>query len=263
MRTTSLSNAIRAHRKEVSTVSQPFLPTAPPAGLPAASTVGAKAAVYANVDKRVVSGGAGADGGYMGGATGHAHVAFCLAPRHPPVTPTNQHQARGGRERARERERERETREKERAREDVWRRGFARERLGNRETLFGREEKAVLRDLLVGVLCVPTLLSHRRRAHSPPSALTQTPSPTLWSFPIIARLPPRRYVCCDNTTRAAPSLLSTPSTTSRSRCRCRVERTCLARTCVVGWLRVGWWVLAHGRVGGGGGGGGGEVVVEW
>jgi len=108
MRAASLSNAIRAHRKEVSTVSQPFLPTAPPAGLPAASTVGAKAAVYANVDKRVVSGGAGADGGYMGGATGHAHVAFCLAPRHPPVTPTNQHQARGGRERARERERERE-----------------------------------------------------------------------------------------------------------------------------------------------------------
>ena len=26
---------------------------------------------------------------------------------------------------------------------------------------------------------------------------------------------------------------------------------------------MGWWVLAHGRVGGGGGGGGGEVVVEW
>jgi len=132
--------------------------------------------------------------------------------------------------------------------------------LGNRETLLGREEKAVLRDLLVGVLSVPTLLSHRHLAHSPPSALTQTPSPTLWSFPIIARLPPRRYVCCDNTTRAAPSLLSTPSTTSRSRCRCRVERTWLARTCVVGWLRVGWWVLAHGRMGGGEWG---EVVVEW
>ena len=136
--------------------------------------------------------------------------------------------------------------------------------MGNRETLLGREEKAVLRDLLVGVLSVPTLLSHRHLAHSPPSALTQTPSPTLWSYPIIARLPPRRYVCCDNTPRAAPSLFSTPSTTSRSRCRCRVERTWLARTCVVGWLRVGWWVLAHGRMGGGvvvvvGRGGGGVV----
>ena len=184
----------------------------------------------------------------MGGATGHTHVAFCLAPRHPPVTPTNQHRARG-RERERERARERERERKERAREDEWRRGFARERLGNRETLLGREEKTALRDLLVGVLSVPTLLSRRHLAHSPPSASTQTPSPTLWSFPTIARLPPRRYVCCDNTPRAPPSLFPTPSTTSRSRCRCRVERTWLARTFVAGWLRMGWWVLVHGRMG--------------
>ena len=119
-RATSLINAMLVYRKEVATVSQPPFPTVPPAGLPTASTVGAKAAVYVNVDKRVVSGGAGADGGYMGGATGHAHVAFCLAPRHPPVTPTNQHQARGGergrtRERERARERERERNEGERA----------------------------------------------------------------------------------------------------------------------------------------------------
>jgi hypothetical protein len=72
------------YRKEVATVSQPPFPTVPPAGLPTASTVGAKATVRASVDTRVVSGEEGAEGGEMRGATGYAHVAFFLAPRHPP-----------------------------------------------------------------------------------------------------------------------------------------------------------------------------------
>ena len=83
-RATSLINAMLVYRKEVATVSQPPFPTVPPAGLPTASTVGAKATVRASVDTRVVSGAEGAEGGEMRGATGYVHVAFFLAPRHPP-----------------------------------------------------------------------------------------------------------------------------------------------------------------------------------
>ena len=98
-RATSLISAMLVYRKEVATVSQPPFPTVPPAGLPTASTVGAKAIVRASVDTRVVSGEEGADGGEMRGATGYAHVAVFLAPRHPPATPTQHTPTKNERER--------------------------------------------------------------------------------------------------------------------------------------------------------------------
>ena len=55
-------------------------------------------------------------------------------------------------------------------------------------------------------------------------------------------------MCCGNAPRAAPSLFLTQCKTSCSRCLCRVERAWLARP-LVGCLRVGWWVLALGRMG--------------
>ena len=98
-RATSLISAMLVYRKEVATVSQPPFPTVPPAGLPTTSTVGAKATVRASVDKRAVSGEEGAEGGEMCGATGYAHVAFFLAPRHPPATPTQHTRTKNERER--------------------------------------------------------------------------------------------------------------------------------------------------------------------
>ena len=135
-----------------------------------------------------------------------------------------------------------------RERDEEWRSGFARERLGKKRSIGngGRRRRPVA--------------TPRRRAFFPPPprtppprsltthAPTQTPPPTLWSFQIIARLPPRRYACCGNAPRAAPSLLLTKCKPSRSRCLGRVERAWLVRP-VAGYVRVGWWVLVLGRVG--------------
>jgi hypothetical protein len=58
--------------------------------------------------------------------------------------------------------------------------------------------------------------------------------------------PPRRYVCCGSTPRAALSLLPTPPTTSRFRCLCRVERTWLARPSWLGgcvWVGGSWCLV--------------------